>query len=197
MDNLEKNKLPIDVMRGALGASPADKSLSWDKLGEYAKYLNGFYKETANISKNKNVQADHDIIMDFMMAHDSNEDTTNLTKESIFRSIVDARMTNDKARNRDDILRQEIDSIGALHKRVSDHSRVGLECLRLSKFAPKEIKDKIEAILKSNSQYLDRTALLNYLIKRDWTSEESEEFTANLFMDQTKIIQDVQEGNVL
>jgi len=77
---------------------------------------------------------------------------------------------------------------------VSDHSRVGLECLRLSKYAPKEIRDQIEAILKSNSQYLDRTALLDYLTKRDWTTEE---FSANLFIDQSKVIKDVQEGNVL
>ena len=61
------------------------------------------------------------------------EQVEGLSKESIFSSIANSRLNPFGAKNRDDSMREEIDSISSLHKRVSDHSRVGLECLRLSK----------------------------------------------------------------
>ena len=50
----------------------AEDELSWEQLGDYAKYLQGFYKETANISKNANYQDDKEIMLDFMAAYDNN-----------------------------------------------------------------------------------------------------------------------------
>jgi hypothetical protein len=68
-----------------------------------------------------------------------------------------------------------------------------LDCLRLSKFAPKEAREEIEGIISSNGKYLDLALLHRRLESKDFSSK----FEAKDFLDQEKLLRDVHDGTAL
>ena len=80
-----------------------------------------------------------------------------------------------------------------LHKRITDYSNMNHQVLKLSKHAPKETREDIEAILSSGSKYLDHASLIRHLSKRDW----SQPILQKNFINRKKLFGDVQKGTVL
>lgn len=68
-----------------------------------------------------------------------------------------------------------------------------MDCLRLSKFAPKEAREEIEGIISSNGKYLDLALLHQRLESKDFSSK----FEAKDFLDQEKLLRDVHDGTAL
>lgn len=93
----------------------------------------------------------------------------------------------------EDAMRKEIDSFGALQKRVEDQARLGLECLRLAKFAPLETRERVERLLASKSKYLDLRALSRQLARRDY----AQELDPKDFIDRERLLRDIHEGSAL
>lgn len=68
-----------------------------------------------------------------------------------------------------------------------------MECLRLAKFAPLEVREYVENVLSSKSKYLDLRALSRQLARRDY----SRELDARDFIDKDRLLRDVLQGTAL
>lgn len=69
VEMLEEGKLPIDILRDHFDS----KNMSWDNLGEYAKYLKGLNQATAEAWSGSNAMQDREKMLDFMVSHDSRD----------------------------------------------------------------------------------------------------------------------------
>ena len=201
-EDLERGQSQLELARSRLGE---DETLTWDTLADYAEFLSNLFAAQQSAAFQADTQQNYEAMMEFMATHDSARlsslgrepgparEGAELSRESIFRSIAKSRYEASSAARSGDSFRMEIDSFGALQKRVEDQARLGLECLRLAKVAPLETRERVESLLASKSKYLDLRALSRQLARRDFAHRPDPKD----FIDKERLLRDIHEGSAL
>lgn len=108
--DLESGKTQEQILQDKFG----DASLTWAGLAAHAEYVHGLLSKKGEASWRKSSQEDLNKMMNFMASAESGqaeEIDSDLTRESLFRSITRQRYDASSAEKKEDVVLGQIESM--------------------------------------------------------------------------------------
>jgi hypothetical protein len=171
--------------------------MTWDNLADYALFLSSLFDQGVKACEAVGARETYDLMTDYIVKQMNIVDGEDLLRsQSVYEKIKHTKHTIGKVGQRKASLRDEVKSFAKFQQRLLTERKARENVEHLAQQAPKNVRDVLDQVLASQSQYLNLSELEKILLNKEYDKLKSSEGLSTL-IDRERIFTDLRKNGGL